>query len=222
MSFTSRLLKLAPIGVALSVAITNVRSAEAMNLVYDLSFFTNGVQVGSGQFSYDPDLAVFVRLPTPVAAAYVAGVDDPIRPDFIPPFPGLWTVTRYPNAVTSFFADLPTRRWVISEFSWLDLSTDGSVSLGTFVCGRSGCGVVAQWFAGSSLALPPGQFAMFGDRQLSADSFTGRFISAPIPSTPTSFVAGTWVATAVPEPTTVAGAILVGVGLLASKIKSHR
>lgn len=199
----------------------------AATLTYDLTFIDwQGTAIGTGEFSYDPDQVVVVRTPMPYSSAYVAGKDEPIRPDYIPPAPGLWQVTTYPNPLTHFVARLPGRDWNFSDLFLAWWNPAATSTLGSFGCSRAGCLVSNQWFAGSSTGLTPGQFAMFGGSPQSEDTYSGSFISAPLPSFPGSFTAGTWIATsrshAVPEPTTVLGAIVFGAGWLLSTRRKLR
>ncbi|MDX2228239.1 MAG: hypothetical protein NW220_01285 [Leptolyngbyaceae cyanobacterium bins.349] len=202
--------------IALGLTTIGAESAAAATLTWTLTFTSNDTVIGTGEFSYDDAKVVVVRSPQPYSDYYIADKDDPIRPDFIPPFPGLWTVTRYPNPLVSFIANLPGQTWTLNFPSWWAPEGPGSL-LGSFQCGRSGCLTANQWFAGSTLGLAPGQFAMFGGTPIAADRYSGTFVSAPIPSSPTSLVSGTWTATAVPEPITLAGAAIAGTGYWLSR-----
>jgi hypothetical protein len=202
--------------MALVLLIAQARSVEAAVLQWSLTFFNQqGDQVGSGEFSYDTDLVAVVKTPDPYSDAYIAGKDEPLRPDFIPPIPGFWDVTRYPNPLVSFTAELPSQTWQITQTSWFNNVGPGSL-LGSFGCTRTDCRVASQWFAGSIAGFAPGQFVMFGGAG-GGDRFTGSFLSAPIPAPPGVFTSGTWVAEAVPEPATVVGTLLVSAGYLASR-----
>lgn len=207
-------------GLSLSLAVSlslTTPSALAATLTYDLTFVNGrGNLVGTGEFSYNPGNVVVVRSPAPYSSAYVAGKDDPIRPDYIPAIPGLWQVITYPNPLTNFVARLPGRDWSFGDLFLSWWNPDAPTTVNSFGCSRAGCGITAQWFGGSALGVVPGQFAMFGGRLQGEDTYTGSFISAVIPATPNSFVGGTWTATprseAVPEPATILGAIAFGTG----------
>jgi hypothetical protein len=222
MKISSPLMILAKVSMILTMVLIMARSAEAAILSWSLSFTSgsNNSQVGAGAFSYDDEKVVVVRSPAPYWDFYIADKDAPIRPDFIPPFPGLWTVTKYPNPIVSFVANLPERTWNIFTPSWWN--PDAPTLLGYLGCSRGSCGVSPQWFAGSPLGMAPGQFAMFGGTLGEDSNYRGSFISAPVPSSPNSFVSGTWTATAVPEPTTVAGAVIFGAGCLIARKKRSR
>jgi hypothetical protein len=215
MPTTQRALSLITTSTVLSLALVNAQSAEAAILPWSLTFLDNsGVQVGTGAFSYDDEKVVVVREGQPFTAFYIGGKDDPIRPDFIP---GPWTLTVFPNPVESFVANLPGVSWDLTFTSWW--APEGPRStLGSFQFTRPGLGLVSDtWFGGSPAGFPPGQFVMFGGQPLGDNRYSGGFISAPVASPPSSFVSGRWIATPVPEPTTLAGAAMVGTGLLVAR-----
>jgi len=224
MNSTRPILRALWFSTALSL-IASLQPAHAATFTYDLTFVdSQGNPVGTGAFSYDSEKVVVVRTPNPYSSAYVAGKDDPLRPDYIPPSSGLWQVAQYPNPLTSFIARLPGRNWSLEDLflSWWD--PDAAAIASSFGCSRSGCGISAQWFGGSIAGFAPGQFGMFAQTSLEQGTYTGSFISAVIPSSPDSFTSGTWFATArsaeaVPEPTTVFGAIAFGTSCLLYKAK---
>ncbi len=211
-------------GLIASLAIADSQPAQAALLTWNLTFESGGVQVGTGEFTYDTDQVALVRQPMPYSAAYVADKDAPLREDFVPPaeYPGLWTVTRYANPVVNFVARFPEVNWTLTNIAaWFDPSTPGI--LGYFGCSRYGCYTSNTWFGGSPSGAAPGQFLMDNARALDNGSYTGWFISVPIPGTSNSIRSGTWTATAtaVPEPATIAGAVLFGAGCLVRKWRSQ-
>ncbi|EKQ70470.1 hypothetical protein OsccyDRAFT_0759 [Leptolyngbyaceae cyanobacterium JSC-12] len=227
MHVTRQSLPLLSAGIVLGLTSIVIPSAEAATLTWDLTFFdTTGNLVGTGEFSYDTEKVVVVRSPRPYSDAYVAGIDEPLRPDYIPPIPGLWQVDRYPNPLVSFIARLPGRDWSFSDLflAWWDPNATGIVN--SFGCSRAGCGLLGQWFAGSAGGFIPGQFVMFDGRPQSDHSVIGSFISAVIPTSPTSFTSGSWVAMqrseAIPEPSTILGAIAFGTGWMITKLRKNQ
>jgi hypothetical protein len=216
----SRRLQFLATGIVCALTTVGAQPAEAAILSWSLTFTAGGNQVGTGEFSYDDEKVAVVRTPPRAFSdsdIYIAGQDDPIRPDFLfPPFP----ITKYPNPLVNFVANLPGKQWTLNFASWWAPAGPGSL-LGSFQCGRSGCGVADQWFGGSTLGLAPGQFAMWGGTPVADDTYTGTFASRPVPST-NSPLFGTWTATAVPEPTTMAGAVMFGVSWLLAKKQRSR
>mgnify|MGYP002776988367 CR=1 FL=1 len=210
-------------GCVTSVAIAPSQPAQAALLTWNLTFESNGVQVGTGEFSYDTDKVAIVKQPMPFSAAYIADQDAPLREDFVPPaeYPGLWTVTRYANPIVNFVARFPEVNWTLTNIAaWFDPSTPSI--LGYFFCGRSGCGITDNWFGGSPSGFAPGQFLMYNAQASANGSYIGSFVSVPTIGTPGSLRSGTWTATAaVPEPATIAGVVLFGAGCLARKWRSQ-
>jgi hypothetical protein len=210
--------------IGLSILAIDVSPSQAVTLEWSLTFSDNtGAQVGGGGFSYDDAKEVVVRSPMPYSDAYIGDKGALLRSDFEPPFPGLWRVNRYANPLTSFTATLPGRTWSLQDggaVNWFDPSF--SSPLGSFGCSRTSCSTAGQWFLGSPTGFAPGQFAMFNGTQLSDGSYEGSFISAPISGLAGSLISGTWRANAVPEPTTVLGAVVFGVGYGASKMRRSR
>jgi len=216
------------LSTVISLISVTLQPAEAATLTWDLTFFdTTGSLVGTGEFSYDTEQVVVVRSPQPYSDAYVAGKDEPLRPDYIPPIPGLWQVNRYPNPLVNFVARLPGRDWSFSDLflAWWNPDAPGIVN--SFGCSRAGCGLFGQWFAGSTGGFAPGQFVMFGGRSQPDDSVIGSFISSVFPPPPPpSPIGGSWVAVqrseAIPEPTTVLGAIAFGTGCVIAKLRKNQ
>jgi len=204
---------------ALSALAIDAAPASAAVFQWTLTFTSGGTQIGSGEFSYDPDRVVVVRSPGIYFDAYIASKDAPLRPDFVANPPGLFQVTKYPNPLSSFTASLPNRTWTLADipggFAWWNPTASGV--LGSFTCSRGSCAVAPQWFAGSTLGLAPGQFVMFDGVEQADGSYIGSFISAAT-SSPAP-ISGTWTAQAVPEPTTIAGAVLFGAGFLTARKK---
>jgi len=207
----------------LSLSAIASRPATAAVLDWSLIFTdSQGVEIGTGGFSYDTDQVVVVRSPGFYADAYVAGSNDPLRADFIPSLPGLFEVTKKPNPLVSFMANLPDRNWSFADIprglAWWNPTATGALE--NFGCTRTTCGVAGQWFAGSPFGNAPGQFAMFGGTAQPDGTYIGSFVSA-FTSGPGP-ISGTWTAQAVPEPTTITGAVVVGIGYFVAKAKRSR
>lgn len=200
-------------GAGLGLVLIASQPAEAAILSWTLTFTSNSTIVGTGEFSYDDEKEVVVRLPFP-PDSYIGDKGAPLRPDFVGPY----NITRYANPVVGFTANLPGQNWGLGFPLWWD--PEGPSLLGSFLCSRATCAIGSQWFAGSTSGLPPGQFAMTGGKALEDGSYTGSFVSAPIPDGP--FTSGVWTAQAVPEPTTMAGTALFGAGYLLFKRRRSR
>jgi hypothetical protein len=201
----------------LSVTTLNIQPAYAATLEWSLTFTSNGVDIGTGSFSYDDTKEIVIRTSPPFYDSYIGDKGAPLRSEFespFPEFPDFWKIERYANPLTSFTATLPGRTWTLSDGpqNWFEST------LGSFGCSRTSCNVASQWFFGSSAGFSPGQFVMLGG-QAADGSYQGSFISAVLSSTPGTFTSGTWRANAVPEPTTLLGTVVFGAGYVAAKLR---
>ncbi|MBM0743015.1 hypothetical protein JOY44_15605 [Phormidium sp. CLA17] len=183
--------------IAFSVVVgvgTSATPAQAAILTWGLSFFDNaGKPIGNGEFSYDDQALTFVQT-IPIAAPFGFEVD---------------------NALTSFSATVLGKEWSLSDrpgVTWWQ-PTDPK-NLGQQVIGRSGIAIVDTWFFGDA-AFGTRQFSLRGGEQNSA-GWGGSWVQSITGLAP-SFGSGSWSASpssvAAPEPSTVLGATLVGVGV---------
>ncbi len=167
---------------------------QATTLTWGLNFFDDaGKPVGSGEFSYDDEVLTFVPTIPPL------------------PAPGGFEVN---NALTRFSATVLGAEWNLSDRPritwWQPTSTK---SLGQKVVTRYGMAIADTWFFGDDLGLR--QFLLQGGKQDSGD-WGGSWHQA-IPGFMPSLSSGSWSAfpssAAVPEPSTILGVTLIGVGV---------
>ncbi|MEX0269522.1 PEP-CTERM sorting domain-containing protein [Leptolyngbyaceae cyanobacterium UHCC 1019] len=167
---------------------------QAATLTWGLSFFdTAGNPVGTGEFSYDDEALTFVQT-LPISAP----VGFEVR-----------------NALTNFSATVLGKSWSLGDrpgVTWWQ-PTD-SKNLGQQVISRYGIFIADTWFFGD-VGSGIRQFSLQGNQQNSA-GWGGSWVQSVVGLTP-SFGSGSWSASpssaAVPEPSTVLGLTLVGVGV---------
>lgn len=177
--------------------------AQAATLTWGLSFFDNaGTPVGNGEFSYDDQALTFVQT-IPISAPVGFEVN---------------------NALTSFSATVLGKEWSLSDrpgVTWWQPTQPKN--LGQQRISRSGIFIADTWFFGDGM-LGTRQFLLQGDSQNSA-SWGGSWVQSIAALTP-SFSSGSWSASsssaAVPEPSTVLGATLVGVGVWLRKTMKQK
>jgi len=192
--------------IAFSVIVgagTITAPAQAVTLTWGLSFFDNaGEPAGNGEFSYDDEALTFVQT-IPIAAPVGFEVN---------------------NALTSFSATVLGKDWSLSDrpgVTWWQPADPKN--LGQQRISRSGIFIADTWFFGDG-ASGTRQFLLQGDNQNSA-SWGGSWVQSIAGLTP-SFGSGSWTASpssaAVPEPSTILGATLVGVGVWLRKAMKQK
>ncbi|PZV18389.1 MAG: hypothetical protein DCF22_02070 [Leptolyngbya sp.] len=195
--------KTAAIAFSVVVGVNTIAApAQAAILTWSLNFFDNaGSPAGKGEFSYDDESLTFVQT-IPISAP----VGFEVR-----------------NALTNFSAAVLGENWSLGDrpgVTWWQ-PTDSN-NLGQQRISRYGIFIADTWFFGD-VGSGTRQFLLQGDNQNSA-SWGGSWLQSIVGVVP-SFGSGSWTASpssaAVPEPSTVLGATLVGVGVwLRKRIKN--
>jgi hypothetical protein len=194
----------AAIAVSAAVSVGTLSSpVQAATLTWGLTFLDSaGKSVGSGKFSYDDEISTFVQT----------------NPKFYP------IGFEVKNALTSFSATVLGKEWKLSDrpgVTWWKPAD--SQSLGQQVISRYGIAIADTWFFGDA-AFGTRQFSLQGGKQASG-GWGGSWVQLIAGAIP-SGGSGSWSAApsdtsaAVPEPSTLLGASLVGLGVwLRKKIK---
>ena len=176
--------------------------AQAATLTWGLTFFDNaGTPVGSGEFSYDDQALTFVQT-IPISAPTGFEVN---------------------NALTKFSATVLGKEWSLSDrpgVTWWQPTEP--TSLGQQEISRYGIFITNNWFFGGQSTVR--QFLLYNSQPNPA-GWGGDWTQA-IPGFIPSFGSGSWTASpssaAVPEPSTVLGATLVGVGVWLRKTMKQK
>lgn len=176
--------------------------AQAATLTWNLNFFDDaGNPAGKGEFSYDDESLTFVQT-IPIAAPVGFEVN---------------------NALTSFSATVLGKEWSLSDrpgVTWWQPT--GPTSLKQQEISRYGIFINNNWFFGGASTIR--QFLLYDSRPSSA-GWDGSWVQA-IPDFIPSFGSGSWTASpssaAVPEPSTVLGTTLIGVGVWLRKRKNYK
>jgi hypothetical protein len=194
--------KTAAIAFSAVVVGTMTAPAQAATLTWGLSFFDNaGNAAGIGEFSYDDEALTFVqKIPVGVPAGFEVS-----------------------NALTNFSATVLGKSWSLGDrpgVTWWQPT--GSNNLGQQVISRYGIAIADTWFFGD-VGTGRRQFLLQSNKQDSS-GWSGSWIQSIVGGVP-SFGSGSWSASpsaaAVPEPSTILGVTLVGVGVwLRKRIKN--
>ncbi len=167
---------------------------QAATLTWGLTFFDNaGTPVGTGEFSYDDEVLTFVQT-IPIAAPVGFEVN---------------------NALTNFSATVLGKEWRLGDrpgVTWWQPAS--SKKLGQQVISRYGIAIADTWFFGD-VAFGTRQFSLQGGTQ-NPTGWGGSWVQSIAELVP-SVGSGSWSASpssaAVPEPSTVLGVTLIGVGV---------
>lgn len=201
-------------------------------------FDRSGQQVGSGQFTYQPFVGSFVS--TIQSGAIYESPTDPI-----PAGPSVLSRYTPPDAfhlVTNLAVDLFTVGYSLNNSSSFTQTGQSLINRSVFFWKPTDVAVVAPGSANVLLEVGGGDgrnpyflgssdswtdcFPLCGTFQQDVYAFnpngTWSFLAAPRGNNPPVSIGGTWKATAVPEPTTVAGALLAIAGYVAQKRQKHR
>ena len=184
------------IGLSITAGLFVPQSAHAAILTYDVIFSSSNVQVGTGEFSYDTDKTVTVSY-------FVPGVSPPNK------------LLDISNPLTSFAASILGVQWQgVGQPKWLDSSLNfrGSIS------DRSPAFLVDYWAFGKPPTAFGGGLLRLSGQGAEVGVLKGFWFQANLPQ----LGSGNWTATlrdseAVPEPSTMLGATLVGFGYLVRK-----
>lgn len=180
--------------------------AQATSLDWGISFFDNaGTTVGTGTFSYDPDITTFVQT-------------SPDLPDSTLPAQGFNVNT----ALESFAATILGQPWHLPSagITWLDAS-EGLRQQRFY---RSPLPFIADYWFFGDLYRGTRQLTLDGQKS-PADQWSGSWSQSIVEVGSSNDVSGSgsWIAAlqpqaeGVPEPTTVLGSVVFGLGCLLRK-----
>lgn len=182
------------IGLSITAGLFVPQSAHAAVLTYDVIFSASNAQVGTGEFSYDTDR-------TETVSYFVLGESPPNK------------LLDTSNPVTSFTATILGVEWQgVGQTKWID-PFSGFRGL---IADRSPAFLIDYWAFGKPPTAFGGGLLRLSGKEPEAGVLEGSWFQANLPQ----LGSGNWTATlrdseAVPEPSTMLGATLVGFSYLA-------
>lgn len=198
----------AAVGAGFSLIAIAAKPVQAATMVWGLKFFQDGTEVGSGEFSYNPDKTTFIQL---------ANLFDP--------FPSGFYVS---TVLDSFSAYILGEQWGLGFRTWW---ADGYRAPGQQSFTRYSFNAYITerfWFFGDP-SFGTRQLVLNNMQPISDDVWTGNWLgSVAQPSVPGGvpifYASGVWTATrqnpqSVPEPSFPLGLLAFGVLGAASALK---